>query len=235
MVRYEAMAKKLTVGIVRFPGSNCDLDTLRFFKDFGHNATFIWYKDKKLPNVDLLVLPGGFAFGDRSYAKATGEYVIDPGKLALTSPIMKAVRAAAKKGVQILGICNGFQILVKAGLLPGKLVRNDSDRFFCDYVDCTITGISFFKEKSILGKTFSVPVAHGYGKYVVSMREALALDKSGQIFLRYKKFNPNGSTDNIAGVSNKAGTIFGMMPHPERSPQRQVFMRAIEKYANAKR
>src|ERR1700722_17165697 len=128
--------KKLRVGIVRFPGSNCDFDTFNYFKKYGHRPFFIWYTDTKLPPLDLLVLPGGFAFGDRSYRKATGSYTIDPGKLALKSPVMKAVHSAAKRGTPILGICNGFQILVKAGLLPGMLERNDSRKFFCDYVIC---------------------------------------------------------------------------------------------------
>src|SRR3989344_2986887 len=160
--------RKLRVGIVRFPGSNCDFDTLNYFKKSGHKAFFVWYKDKKLPVHDLLVLPGGFAFGDRFYKKATHTYTIDPGTLALTSPVMAPLRKAAKKGTPILGICNGFQILVKSGLLPGKLVQNDSKKFFCDYLDTKITGESFFDDRSMLGKTFKVPVAHGYGKYVVS-------------------------------------------------------------------
>src|SRR3989344_677706 len=109
-----AIRKKFRVGIIRFPGSNCDFDTLKFFEKFGHTPIFIWYTDTKLPPIDFLVLPGGFAFGDRSYTKATGEYTIDPGRLALVSPIMKAVRSFARKGLPILGICNGFQILVKA-------------------------------------------------------------------------------------------------------------------------
>ena len=223
--------RKLKVGIVRFPGSNCDFDTLNYFRKFGHKPFFIWYRDTKFPPLDLLVLPGGFAFGDRSYKQATGAYTIDPGKLALKSPVMKIIRSVARSGIPILGICNGFQILVKARLLPGKLTQNDSQKFFCDYTDCEVTGTSFFHDKSLLGKTYSIPVAHGYGKYTASKIEVSKLVKNGQIFLRYKGFNPNGSTANIAGVSNKAKTIFGMMPHPERSPNGECFARAIEKYA----
>ncbi|MBI4087124.1 phosphoribosylformylglycinamidine synthase subunit PurQ [Candidatus Kaiserbacteria bacterium] len=220
----------LRVGIVRFPGSNCDHDTLNYFTAFGHRPLFLWFKDTRIPAVDLIVLPGGFAFGDRVYAKATASYTIDPGKLALTSPIMKPLRALAEKGMPILGICNGFQILVKAGMLPGVLLQNDSKKFFCDYVDCTVTGNSFFSNNKLLGKTFSIPVAHGYGKYSVSKKEAAALRRNGQVFLEYKSINPNGSTDDIAGVCNKEQTIFGMMPHPERSPRREYFMHAIESY-----
>lgn len=223
-------SKKLKVGIVRFPGSNCDFDTLNYFKKYGHRPFFIWYTDTRLPHLDLLVLPGGFAFGDRSYKQATGAYTIDPGKLAFKSPIMKPIHGVAKKGTPILGICNGFQILVKAGLLPGKLERNDSKKFFCDYVNSQVEGPSFFSDKALLNKKFPIPVAHGYGKYTVNKKELSKLEKNNQIFLRYSKFNPNGSVDDIAGVSNKEKTIFGMMPHPERSPHAALFMRAIEKY-----
>jgi len=222
--------RKLRVGVVRFPGSNCDFDALNFFKGSGHSAEFVWYREIKLPRYDLLVLPGGFAFGDRLYTRATGRYRIDPGALAVRSPVLKAIRQAARSGTPILGICNGFQILVKARLLPGKLLRNDSKKFFCDYVVCKIVGNSFFRDKSMLKKSFTIPVAHGYGKYVVSKNEREKLERNGQIFLKYAKFNPNGSVANIAGVSNKEKTIFGMMPHPERSPDARYFMRAIEKY-----
>ena len=126
-----AVKKILRVGIVRFPCSNCDFDALKFFQKFGHKPFFIWYKETKLPKLDLLVLPGGFAFGDRVYKKATGKYVIDPGEQAISSPVMKLVREATYRNIPILGICNGFQILVKAGLLPGKLLQNKSKKFYC--------------------------------------------------------------------------------------------------------
>ncbi len=222
--------KKLRVGVIRFPGSNCDFDTLNFFKKAGHSAKFVWYRETKLPRYNLLVLPGGFAFGDRFYTKATEHYRIDPGALAVRSPVLKAIRQAARSGLPILGICNGFQILVKAGILPGKLLRNDSKKFFCDYITCKVVGDSFFGDKSMKEKSFTVPVAHGYGRYVVSKNEQEKLERNGQVFLKYTKPNPNGSVANIAGVSNPQGTIFGMMPHPERSPDAKYFMRAIEKY-----
>ena len=226
--------RKLRIGVIRFPGSNCDFDTVNFFKKFGHNAEFVWYKNVRLPSVDLIVLPGGFAFGDRVYAKATGRYHIDPGALAATSSILAALKRAAGASMPILGVCNGFQILVKAGLLPGALAQNDSKKFFCDSVPCRITGASFFEDASIHNKTFIIPVAHGYGKYVVSKKERAMLAKNGQIFLEYARRNPNGSVANIAGVCNKERTIFGMMPHPERSPDGHYFMHAIEKYVSAK-
>lgn len=220
----------MRAGIIRFPGSNCDFDTINFFRKFGHNADFIWHKDRKLPRADIIILPGGFAFGDRDYAKATEKYVINPGALALKSPIMKAVCAAANNGTPILGVCNGFQILTKAGLLPGKLAGNDSGKFFCDYVACEVSGSSFFRDEFLIGRTFTIPVAHGYGKYIIDGKSLGELENNGQIFLKYKNFNPNGSMENIAGVSNKAGNVFGMMPHPERSPDGQYFIKAIEKY-----
>lgn len=158
----------------------------------------------------MIVLPGGFAFGDRVYKRATHSYTIDPGTQALRAPVMDALRTAAKKGVPIFGICNGFQILVKAKLLPGKLERNRSGAFFCDYVDCVLEG-----------ERYSIPVAHGYGNY--------RADKKSVPFISYIN-NPNGSQNNIAGVWN-GKNIWGMMPHPERSPQRASLMRVIEKYA----
>lgn len=222
----------LKVGIIRFPCSNCDFDALKFFQKFGHKPEFVWYKETKLKDFDLLVLPGGFAFGDRVYKKATAKYVIDPGTQALTSPIMKKVIEAAKSGIPILGICNGFQILVKAGLLPGKLVQNKSKKFFCDWTTCKVTGKSVFGEKKLLNKLLKLPVAHGYGNYRVSRKEFEALQNNGQIFVEYQGLNPNGSFKNIAGVSNKTGTIFGLMPHPERSPDGKYFIQSIEKYVN---
>lgn len=225
--------KKMNVGVLRFPGSNCDFDALNFFRKFGHHAEFVWYKNTILPRYDVLVLPGGFAFGDRLYTEATGRYRIDPGALAVRSPVLKAIKRAARSGVPILGICNGFQILVKAGLLPGALIQNDSKKFFCDYVACRMGGTSFFGDRSLVNKTFTIPVAHGYGNYAIANDQLKQLEQNGQIFLTYASFNPNGSVANIAGVSNAEKTIFGMMPHPERSPDGAYFMRAIEKYVAA--
>lgn len=220
----------MKVGIVRFPGSNCDFDTLNYFKKNGHSPEFIWHKNTRILNWDLLVLPGGFAFGDRVYIKATHSYTIDPGVMALESPVIKIVRYYAKKGRPILGICNGFQILVKDGLLPGKLEQNHSKQFFCDFTTCKVVGRSFFGDKSMLGKSCNTPVAHGYGRYAVSQKEFNILERNGQIFLKYVRPNPNGSFRDIAGVCNGEGNIFGLMPHPERSPDGKFFMKALEKY-----
>jgi phosphoribosylformylglycinamidine synthase I len=209
----------MKVGIIRFPGSNCDFDTLRYFTIYGHEAIMVWYTETELPAVDLLILPGGFAFGDRVYIKATDRYTIDPGVLAVQSPIMSAVIEKANNGLPTLGICNGFQILVKAGLLPGRLVQNDSKQFVCDHMPCSFLG-SFFG--TCLDKeSYDIPVAHGYGKYIPA--------PDSKPFLLYQD-NPNGSVNDIAGVCNEAGNVFGMMPHPERSPDRSAFMLALEKY-----
>ena len=224
------MNRRLKVGIIRFPCSNCDFDALKFFKKYGHKAFFIWYKETKLPKIDFLVLPGGFAFGDRVYKKATGKYEIDPGVQALKTPVMKLVRQAAKKNIPTLGICNGFQILVKAGLLPGKLVQNKSKKFFCDFTTCEVIGESFFGDKSMLNKSFRLPVAHGYGQFVATKKELHKLNQNKQIFLKYKGFNPNGSIEGISGIKNEKGNIFGLMPHPERSPDGKYFIKAIERY-----
>ena len=218
------------VGIVRFPGSNCDFDTLRWFRMHGHSAEFVWHKDQKMRAWDILVLPGGFAIGDRRYERATGAFTIDPGAQALNSPVMDAVRAYANAGRPVLGICNGFQILVHAGLLPGALAQNVSGLFFCGSVPCRVEGSSFFRSPKLFGNTFSIPVAHGYGRYVVDDSLYQTLLSRGQIFLRYAGGNPNGSCHDIAGVSNEAGTTFGMMPHPERMRDSRPFMEALEDY-----
>ena len=226
------MVKPLKVGVVRFPGSNCYEDTLKFFQKHRHVPKEIWHKNSKTDSsCDLLVLPGGFAFGDRIYKKATEEYEIKPGTMALQSPVMEMVRNYAERKKPILGICNGFQILANAGLLPGKLERNTRGEFYCDYVSCRVTGNSFFGNKSLIGKIMKIPVAHGYGKYSVGKRKYGEMTKNEQIFLEYVD-NPNGSCMNIAGVCNEEGNIFGMMPHPERADEKTqvLFIKSIEEY-----
>lgn len=218
----------MRVGILRFPGSNCDFDTFQYFKRHGHRPEFVWHKDQKLLAWDLLVVPGGFAFGDRVYTKATEKFSIDPGVLALKSPVMEIVHKFAEKR-PVLGICNGFQILIKSGLLPGSLEQNKAGKFFCDWTTCEVTGQSFFGDNRMSGRKFRVPVAHGYGKYVVEDKLYRKLKANGQIFLKYID-NPNGSHKNIAGVCNSQGNVFGLMPHPERTPDGKYFIKAIEKY-----
>lgn len=224
--------KPLNVAVVRYPCSNCDSDTLRFFRRGGHNAEFLWHQETRIPDSDLLVLPGGFAFGDREYENATGDFTINPGAQALRSPVMKVISEWAKDQRLIVGVCNGFQILVHAGLLPGELMQNESGQFFCDDIDVRVEGRSFLRSQEMLGNVYRINVAHGYGRYLISPQEYKELARSDQIFLRYQGFNPNGSVMDIAGVCNKEGNVWGMMPHPERTdPETQrVFLAAIENY-----
>ena len=223
----------LNIAIVRFPGSNCDFDTLRFFQRGGHKANFLWHKETKIPDADLLVLPGGFAFGDRVYERATDKnFYIEPGVQTLNSPVMSVVKSWAERGKKILGICNGFQILVHTGILPGVLYKNESGRFFCDDVDVCVEGKSFFGDNSMKGNVYRINVAHGFGRYEVDNNyTAERILKNELVFLRYHGFNPNGSDGDIAGISNEEGNVFGMMPHPERTDPitRQKFLEAIEK------
>lgn len=229
------MANSLEVATVRFPGSNCDFDTLKFFHNGGHHAQFLWHEETTIPKADLLFLPGGFAFGDWEYEKATGKHTINPGVQALKSPVMKVVYQWFEEGRPILGVCNGFQILCHAGILPGKLEQNDSRKFFCDDIDVTLEGRSFFNSHPMLGNVYRINVAHGYGRYAVTPEEYVDLLKNNQIFLRYHGVNPNGSVENIAGVCNKEGTVWGMMPHPERTDQetQRVFLGAIKDYVRS--
>ncbi len=220
----ERVKNPLDVAIVRFPGSNCDFDTLRFFQRRGHNPQFLWHEESETPKADLLVLPGGFANGDRVFNRATESYSIDPGVQALKAPVMKTVYRWAKAELPILGICNGFQILVHAGLLPGALLRNEQEKFFCDDVDVRVEGKSFFGAQFMTGNVYRINVAHGFGRY--------SGDGHENVFLRYYGFNPNGSFEDVAGICNEDGNIFGMMPHPERADPatRILFLEAIEKY-----
>lgn len=229
----ETDRKPLNVAIVRFPGSNCDFDSLRFFQRRGHSANFLWHKETEFPeNTDLLFLPGGFAFGDRVYERATGSFYIDPGIKALESPVMQVVYKFAELGKKIWGVCNGNQILVHAGLLPGELTQNGSGQFFCDDVDCIVEGQSIFGDQEMVGQVYRMNVAHGYGRYFFDKENYDELVAKGQIILRYIGFNPNGSFENVAGVCNEGGNILGTMPHPERAtPEiRTRFLEAIERY-----
>ena len=193
----------INVGIIRYPGSNCDLETFRYFNFNDENKCFfIWHKETDfslLNNLDLLVLPGGFAFGDRIYNKATENYIISPGTMALQSPVSILIQEAVNRNIAILGICNGFQILTQMGLLPGKLFLNDCKKFVCKKVKCNVS------YKTIQDST-ELYIANSYGKYVNN--EKLKSDEC--YFLRYED-------KSIAGVCNKPKKIFGMMPHPERN------------------
>ena len=196
----------MKIGIIRYPGSNCDFDTLRYFK----NSVFIWHKETVLPDIDLLIIPGGFAFGDRYYEKATESYIISPGQMAIESPVTKVIQEAIAKKILILGICNGFQILTKLNLLPGKLCKNKSKKFECREIICSLHFSPDEEYKQ------SLYIANSYGRYEIDEVGREELYRNEQIFLTYQDYD-NGSISHIGGVCNREQTIFGMMPHPERN------------------
>ena len=211
------------IAIIRFPGSNCDFDAFNFFKKNGHDPFFIFHTETDIAgDVDVVFLPGGFAFGDRDYISATGKYTFNPGVLAGKSNIMTAVKNGVKdKKFLTIGVCNGFQILVHSLLLGGELKENERSSFYCNDSECLldddILGLG------VSGSQFNVPVAHRYGKYVVN-------GSKEKPFLFYKE-NINGSENDIAGVCDLERKIFGLMPHPERSDDSEWFFKLIEKYA----
>ena len=207
----------MKAGIVRFPGSNCDEDAFHAIADhLGQEAVYLWHKDHDLQNVDLVILPGGFSYGD--YLRA--------GAIARFSPIMQEVIAFAKRGGPVLGICNGFQIACEAGLLPGALLRNASLRFVSAPVHLRVESIATrYTSQYHIGQVISIPVAHGDGRYTADADTLARLEGEGQVVFRYvnaegeatASANPNGSLRNIAGIISAEGNVLGMMPHPERA------------------
>ncbi len=207
----------MKAGIVRFPGSNCDEDAFHAIADhLGQEAVYLWHKDHDLQDVDVVILPGGFSYGD--YLRA--------GAIARFSPIMQEVVAFAKRGGPVLGICNGFQIACEAGLLPGALLRNASLRFVSAPVHLRVESIATrFTSQYHIGQVISIPVAHGDGRYTADADMLARLEGEGQVVFRYvtadgepaASANPNGSLRNIAGIINAGGNVLGMMPHPERA------------------
>ncbi len=207
----------MKAGIVRFPGSNCDEDAFHAIADhLGQEAVYLWHKDHDLQNVDLVILPGGFSYGD--YLRA--------GAIARFSPIMQEVVAFAKRGGPVLGICNGFQIACEAGLLPGALLRNASLRFVSAPVHLRVDSIATrFTSAYHFGQVISIPVAHGDGRYTADANTLARLEGEGRVVFRYvsaqgdatASANPNGSLRNIAGIVSAEGNVLGMMPHPERA------------------
>ena len=200
------------IGIAVFPGSNCDRDVHHTLNNIiGVEADFIWHTQDRISGYDAMIIPGGFAFGDR----------LRPGIIAAHSPIMQEVKRMAKDGLPVLGICNGFQILVESGLLPGALMMNDSLRFVCRWTSVQVTNNKTpFTSQFALKQTFGIPIAHGDGRYVADSKILKDLKKKNQIVLRYASDNPNGSTDLIAAICNEEGNVMGMMPHPERASER---------------
>lgn len=195
------------VAVVVFPGSNCDADTLDAARSAGSDAYYVWHRDTDLQQADAVILPGGFSYGD--YLRS--------GAIARFSPVMRAVTAHARAGGAVLGICNGFQILCEAGLLPGALMRNSRLKFLSRpvrvRVETTDTPFTTAYER---GDELTLPIAHGDGRYVADPQTAAELEANAQIVLRYVTENPNGSTHDIAGVCNTGRNVVGIMPHPER-------------------
>jgi len=201
------------VGIVVFPGSNCDRDMHHVLNDvFKINAQFFWH-EKNLPkNLDAVILPGGFSYGDRLRA----------GIIAAHSPIINDVKKMAEKGVPVLGVCNGFQILVECGLLPGALLANQSMKFMCQWVNLIVENNKTpFTSKFNKGQKIPIPIANGEGRYYADAKTLALLKKHNQIVFRYEHV-VNGSSLQIAGICNKEGNVVGMMPHPERATEPEI-------------
>ncbi len=209
----------MRVGVIVFPGSNCDHDAYHVARHvFGFETTFIWHKEHELPPVDLVIVPGGFSYGD--YLRA--------GAVARFSFIMDSVVRFAEKGGLVLGICNGFQILCECGLLPGVLLSNASVRFVCKWVHLRTDNVNTpFTSQAEQGQILRLPVAHGEGNYFTEASELVELERNDQVVFRYTtpegevtpEVNPNGSSNNIAGIVNREGNVLGMMPHPERATE----------------
>ncbi len=200
------MAKK--VGVIRFLGTNCDFDILKWVQNKGQNSEFIWHEDQfNTQDFEALILPGGFSYGD--YLRC--------GALAARSPVMKSVHEFAKQGKPVLGICNGFQILCEAGLLPGALIRNDGLRFKDEWAQLRVVNQkSYFGEKLNPDQKIQLPIAHGDGRFYADAETFKKIQDQNCVWLKYEK-NPNGSMADIAGVTNVQGNVFGLMPHPERA------------------
>jgi len=204
-------------GIVTFPGSNCDYDAYQAVVEaLGEEAAFIWHKDHDLGGADVVVLPGGFSYGD----------YLRPGAIARFSPVMREVAAHAGRGGPVLAVCNGFQIACEAGLLPGALLRNGSLQFVCEMVTLRVeTTDSPFTNRYADGQLLRIPVAHGDGRYTADDETLDRLEGEGRVAFRYvgargdvdAAWNPNGSMRAIAGILNEGRNVLGMMPHPERA------------------
>jgi len=199
------------IGIAVFPGSNCDRDVHHVLNNvIGVQADFIWHTNDRVSGYDAMIIPGGFAFGDRLRA----------GIIAAHSPIIREVKRMAKDGLPVLGICNGFQILVEAGLLPGALMMNNSLRFVCRWTKVRVKNNKTpFTNQFSKDQAFAIPVAHGEGRYMVDNQKKTELKKKNQIVFQYSNDDPNGSIELIAAVCNEEGNVMGMMPHPERASE----------------
>jgi phosphoribosylformylglycinamidine synthase I len=209
----------MNFAVLQFPGSNCDQDVVHVLRNvFGHSARLLWHKESSLGDADAVIVPGGFSYGD----------YLRTGAIARFSPVMEAVQRFALNGGRVLGICNGFQILCEAGLLPGALIRNRSLQFRCEHVYLkTVTTESPYTCQIPSDKLMRIPIAHGEGCYFADEQTLGRLRDNDQILWRYvnaegqitETANPNGSLDNIAGICNEARNVAGLMPHPERASE----------------
>jgi phosphoribosylformylglycinamidine synthase len=209
----------MNFAVLQFPASNCDQDSIHVLRNvLGHSAKLLWHKETSLGDVDAVIVPGGFSYGD----------YLRTGAIARFSPVMQAVQAFAANGGMVLGICNGFQILCEAGLLPGALIRNRSLKFKCEHVFVkAATNNSPFTSKIPSGKALRIPIAHGEGCYFADEPTIAKLKANDQILWQYcnakgeltDAANPNGSLHNIAGICNERRNVAGLMPHPERASE----------------
>ena len=199
----------MKVAVIQFPGSNCDADALHAARlTLDPEASFVWHADDGLPTgTDLVILPGGFSYGDH----------LRSGAVAARSPIMRAVKAHAARGGYVLGVCNGFQVLTEAGLLPGALGRNSDLHFLCKPVHLRVENAqTAFTSSYTQDQSIEIPIAHGEGNYYADAETLGRIEGEGQVVFRYLD-NPNGSLHDIAGIVSKRGNVLGMMPHPERA------------------
>lgn len=201
------------IGITVFPGSNCDRDVHHILNNILHtDARYIWY-ESSFDNFDCIIIPGGFTYGDRLRA----------GAIAAHSTIMNKIMDLADDNVPILGICNGFQILVESGLLPGALIVNESLNFICKWINVVVTNTDTpFTNMFDKGQKISIPIAHGEGRYIIDNTSYRKIKNNNQVTLEYWKSNPNGSLNNIAAICNRRGNVMGMMPHPERGSDKDL-------------
>jgi phosphoribosylformylglycinamidine synthase len=209
----------MNFAVLQFPGSNCDQDVVHVLRNvFAHSARLLWHKESSVGDANAIIIPGGFSYGD----------YLRTGAIARFSPVMEAVQKFAANGGPVLGICNGFQILCEAGLLPGALIRNRSLQFRCENVFLkTATTTSPFANQIPVDKLLRVPIAHGEGCYFADEDTLARLKAKNQVLWRYvnaqgeatQESNPNGSLDNIAGICNEQGNVAGLMPHPERASE----------------
>lgn len=203
----------MTVSVLQFPGTNCEYDTKYAFEKLGATVNIVWHKETILPECDLVVIPGGFSYGD--YLRS--------GAIAKFAPIMEAVKVFANNGGNVLGICNGFQILLEAGLLPGAMKRNSNLHFISKFTNLKVfNNENIFLNQLEQNKVVYIPVAHHDGNYYTDEDTLKEMYKNGQVLLKYCDENGqttplNGSVDNIAGICNKNKNVFGLMPHPERA------------------